>query len=71
MSSYQHSPIEHDESGGGIVTTCAEHPWWRPFRFYLDDALTAGCRHERDEHPGDYRQRDRYRKRHGVSFPES
>ena len=67
----QHGPIQHDSSSTGIVSTCTEHPWWRSFRFFRDDAVTAGCRHERDEHPGDHHQRDLYRKRHGVSFPEA
>ena len=67
---YQHSPIQHDESGAGIVTTCTDHDWWNAFRFFRDDSQTAACRHEAAEHPGDYRHRDVYRKQHGVSFPE-
>lgn len=67
---YQHSPIQSDESEGGIVTTCETHPWWTSFRFYREDAQRSACVHEALEHKGDYRHRDVYRKQHGVSFPE-
>lgn len=64
------SPIQSDASTGGIVSACADHEWWRSFRFFPEDAQMSRCRHEAAEHPGDYRQRDVYRKQHGVSFSE-
>lgn len=51
------SPIRFDETPFGIVVYCTDHEWWRAFRFHHDDAYTAACRHEADEHAGDYRRR--------------
>jgi hypothetical protein len=51
------SPIGLDCDPYGIVIYCTEHPWWRAFRFYKDEAWDAACAHEEREHTGDYRQR--------------
>ena len=57
------SPITFDTSASLIVIVCADHPWWRPCRFHLDEAQDAACDHEEREHPGDNRHRDARRLR--------
>ncbi|WP_270353443.1 hypothetical protein [Microbacterium testaceum] len=51
------SPIQLDCSPHGIVVACADHPWWRAFRFHKEDAWTSACNHEEQEHGDDRRQR--------------
>lgn len=63
MTTTNPGPIRLDCSSTGIVVWCAEHPYWRAFRFLKADAWDAACGHEELCHDADYHQRNARSKR--------